>query len=40
MVTVTVIMLAIYMLHSAGFSTIDEDPAGIPVVDKSDGIHV
>jgi len=37
---VTVIMLAIYMLHSAGFSTIDEDPAGIPVVDKSDGIRV
>jgi len=37
---VTVIMLAIYMLHSAGFSTIDEDPAGIPVIDKSDGICV
>jgi len=37
---VTVIMLAIYMLHSAGFSTIDEDPAGISVVDKSDGIRV
>jgi len=37
---VTVIMLAIYMLHSAGYSRIDEDPAGIPVVDKSDGIRV
>jgi len=37
---VTVIMLAIYMLHFAGFSTIDEDPAGIPVVDKSDSIRV
>jgi len=35
-----VIMLAIYMLHSAGFSTIDEDSAGILVVGKSDGIRV
>jgi len=25
------------MLHSAGFPKVDEDPAGIPVEDKSDG---
>jgi len=36
----TVIMLAIYMLHSAGFARVDEDTTGIPVVDKSDGICV
>jgi len=28
------------MLYSAGFSRVDEDPAGIPVEDKSDGIRV
>jgi len=28
------------MLHSAGFARVDEDPAGIPVEDKSDGIRV
>jgi len=28
------------MLRSAGFATVDEDSAGIPVVDKSDGIRV